>query len=132
MRTFPTKHNRLVLLICSVMLLVLRVGGAHLHLCFDGQEALATVHLLDGGQEHREDGGPERHQDENLDDGASSLVKSFGADNDAPVLPTTGFLAFITLTAATIAPVDRLRLPSFDTGTCLLPPPRGPPDTTSA
>ena len=131
MRIFPTKHNRLVLLLCSAMLLVLRVGGAHLHVCFDGQEALATVHVLDGGQEHGDDGAPERHQDENLDDGASSLVKNFGADNDAPTLPTTDFLAFITLTAATTAPVDRLRLPSFDTGARLLPPPRGPPDPTS-
>ncbi len=49
-------------LLCIVMLTV-RLAGAHLHLCFDGSEAPASVHLADSGVHHSEPGMLLQHQD---------------------------------------------------------------------
>lgn len=53
-----------LLLLCLVVLCA-RLGGAHLHLCFDGQEAQISVHASEPGHSDAHHGDP-AHKDQNL------------------------------------------------------------------
>ena len=44
-------HPLLAVLLCLALIMV-RVGGAHLHLCFDGTEPPASYHAFDDGVHH--------------------------------------------------------------------------------
>ena len=131
MTAFSTRRPRLVLLLCGILLL-LRVGGVHLHLCFDGQEAPATLHLVDGAPEHAESGAAGEHRDDNIDDGSSSVAKNSAADFDIPVVLLAAFVLWVVLPVLRISRARGTRLPAFRVPTFLRPPLRGPPVTTFA
>lgn len=78
--------QRLLTLMC-VLLLIVRVAGPHLHLCFDGQEAPASVHFLDVGLHHTAShGAPHRDTDVSLAvDGVSKTGKQISFD-DLPIV----------------------------------------------
>lgn len=120
---------QMVLLIVLLAVLVTRLGGAHLHLCFDGQEAPTTLHAgeaVDHDQGHHLD---EQHSDKDVDVlGAALLKKSSGAA-DMPVL-----LAVCLVLLLLLLPGARGRWPSaafqqfFPYQPLRLRPPlRGPP-----
>jgi hypothetical protein len=131
MSTSHAFRQRLVLLLCGLTLL-LQICGAHLHLCFDGQEPPVTLHLLDSGAEHVDVGASAPHHDENVAAESSALRKTFALD--LGILPA--LLALFTLGSLRprlILPLARRRgalifRSIFD----LLPPLRGPPATTPA
>lgn len=75
----------LLTLACAALLLV-RVGGFHLHLCFDGGEPPVSLHATDGGIHHS---GPEAaatHHDIELSLAADALNKLDKLRVNLPVL----------------------------------------------
>jgi hypothetical protein len=126
----PKRYNRMILLLCSLLML-LRIGGVHLHLCFDGHEQPVTLHILDGGAEHPEGTGLGHHIDENVDDGATSIVKSAVAGLNGLPLLIIVFTLFALVPLVMFVRLDRTLPPVFRTLTCLLPPQRGPPLTAN-
>jgi hypothetical protein len=132
MPVYSARRRNLILLACSAMLLLLRVGGVHLHLCFDGKEPPATLHLLDSALEDHLDGSSGQHQDEYLDDGAASVIKNSTADIDIPPIVLAVLVLWVVLPRLRIPHTRRDLLPAFLDPKFLLPPLRGPPVTTLA
>ncbi len=117
----------LLTLFC-VALLVVHVGGAHLHLCFDGSEPPSSLHLMDSGLHHAGPGADAGHQDVNLALAGEALTKlKLGSiDLDLPVLLIAALLVWSLLQA------PRHRVPVFSSAARILwPPLRGPPLLTS-
>lgn len=83
MTAFFNRHGYLVALLCS-LLLMLRVGEAHMHRCFDGQEPKATLHLFDIGPEH--DGEKSAgHDDQNMSVAGDTSIKPTMLKLDLPL-----------------------------------------------
>jgi hypothetical protein len=124
-----SRYSRWVLWSLALAVFTVRASDTHLHLCFDGREAPAAVHLADGSvhnDEHHQEG--EHHADKDVDPFVGLLLKSVGTDPDV-ALPTTIVALVLLLPPAPDAmPVatDPVRLaagPPFH----LRPPLRGPP-----
>lgn len=65
----------LLALLC-VTLLIGRIGGAHLHLCFDGKEPPSTLHLFDHGVHHGSSELNAPHDDADVALAGDMLLKS--------------------------------------------------------
>ncbi len=127
MPTLIANRRFLAALLCS-LLLVLRVGEAHLHKCFDGNESAASLHFIDVGVEHSVEAGVE-HQDSNIKITTAELSKPPLFDFD---IPPVLLLALLFLLAATTGPVALIRKASVGwvrAASWLRPPLRGPPLT---
>jgi hypothetical protein len=123
------RFNPLLLWTVVLAVLAVRLADTHLHLCFDGQEAPASVHLADASVHHDEehdDGAG--HADKDIDPFIGTIVKS---DDDAQPL----FALIVgTLLTIDLLPPDR-SVPALDRETPLAshppfylrPPLRGPP-----
>jgi hypothetical protein len=62
------RWNRLLLVaLIGISMLTVRVADAHVHLCLDGQEAPAAVHLGDGKVHDQHADDPTTHQDLDVD-----------------------------------------------------------------
>ena len=128
MSTFSTRRKCVALLLSGVLLL-LQVSGAHLHLCFDGQEPPVSLHVLDSGPEHFPGAAYSQHQDEELDSSLASLIKKSLTDLDSPPVSS----AAVVLNAASSQSLLKIRWDDSPVPyniTRLLPPSRGPPATT--
>src|SRR5687768_10089613 len=79
---------RRIALVVLLAFIGVRMGDAHLHVCFDGQEAPLTVHTADGAV-HRD----EHHQEsENNDRDVELEAALFKASSDVDVfLPVVAF-----------------------------------------
>lgn len=118
-----------MLTLLCVTLLVGRVGGAHLHLCFDGRESPSSFHLFDIGLHHPESGLDTPHEDVDVAVSDELLSKNkFEWNTPLALLAAIvvfGFLRaprrFVCLFIAHAIPAA----PPF-----LLPPLRGPPALT--
>lgn len=76
----PSLLRHLIVLLC-ITVVMLRVGGGHLHLCLDGSEPPVALHLTEDGSFHEETATPEQsagHTDLDLQltPGAGLLAKS--------------------------------------------------------
>lgn len=110
----PRKLKLLTVLLCAVIV-VLRVGGAHLHLCFDGSEPPVSLHTTDSGVHHGDAAASVPHSDQDISLGAEALVKKSSAALDLAAL-TFAFALLLFL-----LPRSRHLLPDF-----LAPPRRSP------
>lgn len=121
----PGKPALLIALLCGV-LLITRLGGAHLHLCLDGSEPPISLHVADSGEHHPgETAAP--HDDQDLGLGADLLVKKPVGGFDLTALAfALAFLLFIAFRAPGIPPAP-YTLPFRSARTRLRPPLRGPP-----
>jgi hypothetical protein len=119
-----------VALLLSGVLLLLQVSGAHLHLCFDGQEPPVSLHVLDSGPEHFPGTAFSQHQDEELDSGLASLIKKSLLDFDSPPVPSTAVVLHGASTSQSLLKILWNDSPVPYSITRLLPPSRGPPATT--
>lgn len=116
-----------VALLCS-LLLVLRIGEAHLHMCLDGQESPVALHFVDVGFEHPFDEGAE-HNDTNVSMGAGDLakLKLSSLELDLPVALLL-VLAVLLAGVVTRSPHPRKASTAFVRSISWLRPPlRGPP-----
>jgi hypothetical protein len=127
----PQLHNPWLLTLLCVMLLVVRVGGAHLHLCFDGGEPPASLHLMDHGLHHGAPGMDAQHQDTDIAVAGEVVVKLAKLGLDLPVLLLAALLVW-SLLQAPRQPAPGYRHPFFfSAARSLRPPLRGPPLLTS-
>lgn len=125
-------HQPWLLTLLCVMLLVVRVGGAHLHLCFDGGEPPASLHLMDNGVHHGAPGMDAQHQDADIAVAGEVLVKFAKLGLDLPVLLLAALLVW-SLLQAPRQPAPGYRNPlSPSTASFLRPPLRGPPSHSLA
>jgi hypothetical protein len=119
-----------LLVLCFGLLLGLRFGSVHLHLCFDGQEPATAVHVADAGFEHHDDVGAP-HDDENVEIAADSLFKPQKLELNA--LLVAAFFGFFILFARPLVPAAARGIEGFVTHPAALRPPlRGPPLTARA
>lgn len=118
----------LLTLVC-VALLFARIGGVHLHLCFDGSEPPASLHFEDSGH-HADHHLADAHNDRDVSLLADALTKTGKLSLDFPLL----LAAFcLSLLLCALRPVYRPHQ-----ARTLWPPPdflrpflRGPPDIAS-
>lgn len=113
--------------VLALMLLIVRVADAHAHLCYDGKEPPATIHLGCGGTHPCETDKSSGHSgDKNVQVSADILVKkSVSADPWMPAFLASIFQYVaprsderISVEATIVRPTDRAYL---------RPPLRGPP-----
>ncbi|MET0532853.1 MAG: hypothetical protein ABW171_01400 [Steroidobacter sp.] len=123
------RSNPVLLWTVVLAVLAVRLSDTHLHLCFDGQEPPASVHLADASVHHDEDHGDESaHADQDIDPFIGTVVKS---DDDTQ--PLLAFIVGALLTIDLIPPdpavpaFNREPLTVSDPPFYLRPPLRGPP-----
>src|SRR5262245_23407994 len=78
-------RDRPILLTLFVAALFLRVAGVHLHLCYDGQEPPASLHVVDAGLHDDHDTGPAEHRDIDVQL-ESGFLKSWKLGVDLPAI----------------------------------------------
>ncbi len=120
-------HRPWLLTLLCVMLLVARVGGAHLHLCFDGGEPPANLHLMDSGLHHSEPGMAADHHDVDVAVVGEVMAKVAKLGVDLPILLLAVLLVWSQIQVPSkLAPGFR-NLLSPSAVRSLRPPLRGPP-----
>jgi hypothetical protein len=114
-----------IILLLSVTLLVTRIAGTHLHLCFDGMEPPVSMHLLDVDSH---DGSDAAHNDRNVELPGATLAKAASTLADALFLFSAVLLCLLLLPDSVRHVRPRSRLAVFLESLKLLRPPlRGPP-----
>lgn len=132
----PSRPRAWLLALACLTLLFTQMGGAHLHLCFDGQEPPASLHLSDanhhddhhGGHHDRHHAAGETpHSDLDVPLANDVLSKPVKPILDLSlILLAVLWLGALSFTRDRIPPPDPTRLRAFSTF-LLLPPLRGPP-----
>jgi hypothetical protein len=130
--TRPNPVLRVWLAIVSLAIVAMPVNGAHLHLCFDGGEPPATVHSMQDGGVHHEDGGDGAadsvHHDLDVSIPSSALVKKFKGSGDLPALIAAAFVLFrVPAVDAAVPAPDRAAMRVPRPLVRILPPSRAPP-----
>jgi len=124
-----SKASRFLLLLACTILILARTSGAHLHLCFDGAEQPASVHLSEDGDTDFHPGANGTHSDIDVSlIGEALLKKSTGGIDLLPMLVASFILLGTLLLGARNLPprprsTVRVPIPPFK----LRPPLRGPP-----
>jgi hypothetical protein len=105
------------------------VSGAHLHLCFDGGEARATVHASDDGPHHADTTGASGvHHDADVSLAGPAVAKKFDGALELPSLIAAAFVIFrLALPSSVAVPRERAVPIATSSVLRLLPPLRGPP-----
>jgi hypothetical protein len=122
-------HSKLLVWLVCIALVIMRVGGVHVHFCADGNEPAASVHVGDSGLDdldHPKGVGVDASVfDSDMSVSGDVLVKKFGLDFD---LPTIAAALTLLLAIVRSVPVDRgPQLVRVSDPTRLRPPLRGPP-----
>jgi hypothetical protein len=125
---FAVRNLKLSIVLLCVAVVALRIGGTHLHLCFDGSEPPLSLHLADSGQHHAGGAATAPHTDQDVSIGSEALVKKTSAGLDFAAL------AFAFTLLLFFLPRVRSPLPAFfvpprlsPARARLRPPLRGPP-----
>jgi len=118
------RHSAWLWLLC-ITLIVVRVSGAHWHLCHDGSEPPQTVHLWDGAIDDKTEPG---HSDTNLNLVDHGLAKDFNKLLDMPALISVVLLLCVLISARREAPLLPYRAVCFPRSPYPpSAPPRAPP-----
>jgi len=114
----------LLTLVCAVLLFA-RLGGAHMHLCFDGSGPPASLHVTDSGH-HADHHDREAHDDRDVWPIGDALTQSGKLGMDQPLLLTAFWLVILLFTRPRLVPADPPRVALSPPRFCR-PPLRGPP-----
>ena len=111
----------------ALLLVTVRSADAHVHMCLDGQESPAALHVADGGVHHAGGANAEQgHNDKDVKYAVDGTLKK--ADSgDAWVIATVWSLAFLLPPRTAELPSDREASPPACNPFFLRPPLRGPP-----
>jgi len=117
-----------ILTLLALAVIAMPASGVHLHLCFDGAEAPASMHFGEDGNGHTDAGTHAAHSDTDLALGAPAVAKKADNSFDLPSLMAMAGLLF-----RVPAPAPAV-LPETDEATIIvasayrvLPPLRAPP-----
>lgn len=123
-------HPLLAVLLCLALIMV-RVGGAHLHLCFDGTEPPASYHAFDDSVHHELPDVSVMHQDADVALSGVMYSKPGKSAGDLYVLLFAIALAWTLLRRPRRLPSPRPPLLTCSAPRLLRPYLRGPPLHTS-
>lgn len=124
LRTSLTLRVWIVTLMVTIF--AMPVSGAHLHLCFDGQEPAAAMHEVQDGVHHA--GSKVQHHDRDVSVTGSAVIKKADGVLDLPVLLTAAFvLQRLPILSSDAPKPSRTATLLSDQTVRLLPPSRGPP-----
>lgn len=74
------RQPKILLALLCIFVVLLRTSGAHLHLCFDGHEAPASLHLMDDeGFHHAND---KYHSDVDVNVASDAIIKNLSSGFD--------------------------------------------------
>jgi hypothetical protein len=126
--TRPRDPRWLIGALC-LALVVLRVGGVHLHLCFDGSEPPITYHVADSGIHHLDEhAAGETHSDRDMALGEDVLLKKPAkAQESLLFLFAFALLLFLLSRSTEPRPAADARARHRQGLSRLRPPLRGPP-----
>ena len=112
--------------VLALLLFAVRSADAHVHMCLDGQESRASLHLADGRVHHAGSEADGKHADKDFayaGDGATKKAET-GDSSFLPVAPT--YSDFLFAYAEELPqPLGAVLPPTTDAR--LRPPLRGPP-----
>ena len=125
---FAVRNLKLLTVLLCVAVVALRIGGSHLHLCFDGGEPPLSLHLADSGQHHGDGAATAPHTDQDVSIGSEALVKKNSAVLDFTAL-AFAFTLFLFFLPRLRDPPPGFLVPLrlSPARTRLRPPLRGPP-----
>jgi hypothetical protein len=124
---FAARRFKLLIVLLSVAVVVLRIGGTHLHLCYDGSEPPVTLHVADSGV-HHDAAAAAPHADRDVSLGAEALVKKSSVTFDLAALAFLFALVLFVLPRLPGALPDFFSAPWLSPARIRLRPPlRGPP-----
>jgi len=124
------RHRRFQWFVAAMCLslLILRVGGMHLHFCFDGSEPPVSLHLPDSGVHHvDEHAAGETHSDRDVPVANDALVKKSNTFDVTLALFAFALLLFLVAPVSRLRPISRESALVPDDPSRLRPPLRGPP-----
>jgi hypothetical protein len=82
--------------VVALALLVVRISDAHVHLCFDGQEAPSSLHVSDRSALcHMPDGSSRTHQDQDVDALGAALAKKDSQAHSVDPLPIANIVLLL-------------------------------------
>ena len=126
MNTRPRHANsRLLAVLCALLLLV-RVDGAHLHLCLDGAEPPLSLHAVDLQVHHEGEVASVVHFDVDLPFPGEASPRSLDA-GDAPVLASAGVVQHPVPRGRSLTCAHAIDAPACAPPRHLTPPVCGPP-----
>lgn len=123
------RHSKLALglWIFAIAFMAMRMSGAHVHLCGDGQEAAASVHFIDSSPHHPEEEDAADHQDRDLKLSDAAIFKKNDTGGDLmPLVLALILLLVLPRIRALIPPASAVLLP-LSPRLYFTPPLRGPP-----
>jgi len=125
---FAHRSQFIVAIVCVAMV-VLRVGGLHVHMCFDGSEPPMSFHVEDSGVHHLDEAGAgEAHEDREMALAPDVAVKKPFGDFDLSVLAAfSALLLFFISRPRELLPFSPLTVRIRSSRARLRPPLRGPP-----
>jgi hypothetical protein len=123
-------RSRALLLFLCIGIVMMRIGGAHLHYCFDGSEPPVSVHLDGhaGGHHEGATAVSSEHADMDVSIGVDILTKKVPS-----LLELLGLVAALTVLMhqlpriRSVAPIFDFSFPPVAQRAYLRPPLRGPP-----
>ncbi len=122
----PLPNSRWLIAILCIAVIVLRVGGTHLHLCFDGDEPPVSLHVADSGIHHLDEPAGD-HSDREVTPGADALVKKSSNSFDGLALALLCALLLFMATRGQPVSTSRRVPVLLPFRPHLRPPLRGPP-----
>lgn len=123
-------HRALLLTLICVAVVFVRLGGAHLHLCFDGGEPPVSLQFTDV-EHHAEHHVGDVHDDFDLSLAGDMIAKSKASSFDLPLLLLAALLLPLLPTAGVSVPARRPPRRPIPRPPFLRPPLRGPPSASS-
>ena len=112
--------------VLALALLAVRLDSAHWHLCLDGQEPRASLHVLDVVAHHAGSEDAADHNDQDVDAGATAIFK-YGDFVDPWAVGTVWSLVRHLTTFADELPSSLASTSPLSFIPHLRPPSRGPP-----
>jgi hypothetical protein len=118
--------TQISLWVLALALLAVRVDSAHWHLCLDGQEPRASLHVADASVHHTGSDDAADHNDQDVDAGTAAIFKH-GDSVDSWVVATAWSLVSHLSTFADEPPLPAVITSALAFIPHLRPPSRGPP-----
>lgn len=122
----PSPLKQLCYWAFALLLITVRSADAHVHMCLDGQEPPAALHVADGGVHHAGANAPQEHQDKDVKYSVDGTFKKADVGDVWLIATVWSLLAS--------EPADTAELPQFRQAAPrtsdpfhLRPPLRGPP-----
>jgi hypothetical protein len=125
---FANRPRFLIAFVCVAMV-VLRVGGLHIHMCLDGSEPPMSFHVEDSGVHHLDEvATADAHEDRDLAIASDLVIKKPFGDLDLSLLAAFGaLLLFLLARPRELLAFAPLPVRVRSARTRLRPPLRGPP-----